>query len=756
MNNFSILLRPGRGGTRGAAGLLPPLLGAALPLVGWLLLRADPAWLLPVMLGLTAALGGGGWWAGGEIARRRADAAAAAAALAAKARETDALAREMDSSVQSMDAANALLAQASGRFQELFQGLPAACVCFNQDGRIMEWNRAFETLYALSGIWDCTIWDTIYADADADMEGRVAAALDGERQEGILRVYRRPGGSPVHLYGSIFPLRGVDGAITGAISAEIDISAQHEAEDGLRRSEERLHTLYNVTSRQELSFEEKTHELLSVGAEQFGLPLGVLAEVDGDHYRIAQSVSPGDSLAPGTAFATCDMYCAEALTLADAVSFEAAGMTDRRDTSAYRRYGLEAYLGAPVRVNGAVWGTLCFAGPQAHPRLFTSGDRELLRLMAQWVGGEIARRQAEDAIRESEERFRTAIASISEGLIVMDSAGIVTLWNSSAEQILGMARTEMHGLRPVNPEFAAVREDGTRFPQGSYPLMASLRRGVAQHDVVMGLPRRGEPQSFGPAEMLWVSVNAKPLFLSGAAEPYAVVATFADITERRRSADQITRQMHQITDYAAVLEEQKEQLEEANRRLELLALHDSLTGLGNRRAFENRLAQEVAQSRRYGTPLSVLLLDVDSFKEYNDSFGHPAGDEVLRRLAQVLRGQGRETDFFARYGGEEFIVVLPLTDASGATILAERLRGAVEQAAWPERGVTASLGAATLLPDMPDDAALVSAADGALYAAKAAGRNRVFHALSLPPAESALKTLAATAEAGRSRALSAA
>lgn len=724
--------------------------GFVLPLLGFLVLRAMPALLPLVMPALAVGLAGLGWLAARQIERRTAGADTVRQAL-------DLQRREMALNAQSMDAANALLAQASGRFQELFQGMPAACVCFDKGGRIMEWNRAFETLYDLPKLWGGSVWETIYDSGDAEIVGAVAAVFDGERQEGIERTFRRPDGSALRLHCSIFPLRGVDGEITGAISADIDISAQHEAEDALRRSEERLHTLYNVTSRQELSFEEKIEEMLSLGAEQFDLPIGALARVQGDFYRVVHAVSPGDVIASGTEFATCDTYCEEALKLLDTVSFEEAGATERRDTLAYRSFGLEAYLGTPVRVNAEVWGTLCFAGRRAHPRLFTSGDRELLRLMAQWVGGEIARRQAEEAIKESEERFRTAIASISEGLIVMDSAGVVTLWNSSAEQILEMTQTEMHGLRPVNPEFEAVREDGTKFPQGSYPLMASLRRGVAQHDVVMGLPRRSRPHTIGQSGMLWVSVNAKPLFLFGATEPYAVVATFTDITERRRSANQITRQMTQITDYAAVLEEQKTQLEAANRQLEGLAMHDSLTGLGNRRAFEHRLGQEMNQAKRYGTPLSVLLLDVDSFKTYNDTFGHPAGDGILRRLSEILRSQGRDTDFFARYGGEEFIVILPLTDAAGAMVLAERLRAAVERTAWPERPVTVSLGAATLLAAMSDAAALVAAADHALYAAKTAGRNCVFHALSLPEMHGAADaTLAEAAQASSESALLAA
>ena len=670
---------------------------------------------------------------------RRSDASAAAAQHAFSVQRLELIAQqqEMETNTQSMTAANALLTQASGRFQELFQGLPTACVCFDKNGRIMEWNRAFEQLYALPAALGASVWDTIYSGAcRAALETLAAAVFEGARQEGIERTFLRPDGAEVHLYGSIFPLRGDGGEITGAISTDIDISAQKQAEEALRLSEERMHTLYNVTSQQELSFEEKTQELLALGADQFGLTVGSLARVQNERYQVVQAISPGGVLEIGAEFVTRDMYCSEALKLADAVSFEEAGATERRGSVAYRDHGLEAYLGAPVRVNGAAWGTLCFAGYQPHPRLFTSGDRELLRLMAQWIGGEIARREAEQAVKDSEERFRIATGAISEGLIVLDDSGVVTLWNDSAEQILEMTRTEMHGLRPVNPEFAAVREDGTKFPAGSYPLMASLRRGVPQHNVVMGLPRQGRMGEMFSSEMLWVSVNAKPLFGNGAAKPHAVVATFTDISERRRSADQITRQMTQITDYAAVLEQQKGQLEEANRQLEALALHDTLTGLGNRRAFEQRMVQEMNQARRYGTPLSLLLLDVDSFKAYNDSFGHPAGDEILRRLAAILRGQGRETDFFARYGGEEFIVILPLTDARGAMTLAERLRAAVENAEWPGRPVTASIGAATLRAEMAGEEALVSAADQALYAAKTAGRNCVLHAAAFSDEDS--------------------
>ena len=737
----------------GLAGALPALMGLPLPAGAEAARRsAQPAGdlLLTRPMALMAALLLAGLLAGALLLARAArrhmsQAEAGNAKLAAanralqeeiqeRTRIEGAMAvqqQEMEWGAQSLTQMNALLAEASGRFQELFQGLPVSCVCYDRQGRIMEWNRVFERLYSLENPLGRSVWETVYQCAAAPhIADAVAAVLEGETQEGI--EWARPGPDKiwVHLYSSIFPLRGADGEITGAISADVDISAQHQAEEALRLSEERLHTLYNTTSQQGLSFEEKTEAMLALGSLQFGLEIGVLARVSGERYEVVQALAPHDAIAAGAAFPASETYCSEALALADAVSFEQSSGTERAETFPYQKFGLEAYIGAPIRVQGSIWGMLCFAGRQPHPRLFTSGDRELVRLMAQWVGGEIARQQAEEAVHESEERFRIAIASMSEGLILMDAEGCIRLWNDSAERILEKTQSEMRGWRPLNPDFTPVREDGSSFREGSYPLMVSLRRGLPQTDVVVGLPRAG-------GGMVWVSVNSKPLFSPGSDTPNSVVATFSDITERRRHEDVIQEQIMQIKDYTVVLETQKMELEAVNAELETLALRDGLTGLSNRRAFGQRLALEMGRAVRYGIPLSLLLLDVDHFKEYNDTFGHVAGDEVLKTLSQVLHLQGRETDFFARYGGEEFVIILPHTDSAGALTLAERLRLAVSEAPWPARPVTASIGAATLLPSMEAEDDLVSAADRALYSAKAAGRNRVVHALSpdeaLPP-----------------------
>lgn len=169
-------------------------------------------------------------------------------------------------------------------------------------------------------------------------------------------------------------------------------------------------------------------------------------------------------------------------------------------------------------------------------------------------------------------------------------------------------------------------------------------------------------------------------------------------------------------------------LEESNARLAALATSDALTGLANRRAFDEALAREFALAKRHKRPLSLVAFDVDHFKSFNDEFGHPAGDEALKQVADVISECCRESDVAARYGGEEFALLLPATDANGAVALAERIRAAVEAKPWRLRRVTVSAGVAVLGdvgPAIGSPAEIIATADHALYRAKHGGRNRV-------------------------------
>lgn len=173
------------------------------------------------------------------------------------------------------------------------------------------------------------------------------------------------------------------------------------------------------------------------------------------------------------------------------------------------------------------------------------------------------------------------------------------------------------------------------------------------------------------------------------------------------------------------------QLEDANRRLADLALRDPLTGVHNRGYLEEFLAQEVTRAQRYGTSLVVAMLDLDDFKAYNDTQGHLAGDDVLRRVADVMRSCLRRSDLVARYGGEEFTVVLVGTHPDDAARVLERIRGAVASLSVPGAevlpwgSITLSVGAACFPHDGQTTRELLSRADDALYRAKAWGKNRV-------------------------------
>jgi diguanylate cyclase (GGDEF)-like protein len=195
---------------------------------------------------------------------------------------------------------------------------------------------------------------------------------------------------------------------------------------------------------------------------------------------------------------------------------------------------------------------------------------------------------------------------------------------------------------------------------------------------------------------------------------------------------QLLRQDQEKTDLLHRLEIANQELEVVNRHLHTLVSTDALTGVANRRAFDLTSAREWLRAARDQVPISMLMLDIDHFKAYNDIYGHQSGDECLRRVATAAASVlHRPVDVLARYGGEEFAVVLPNTRLEGATRMARHILAAVGNQALPHEGsahghVTVSIGAACLTPDgVLGVDALVGHADAALYAAKRSGRNSV-------------------------------
>ena len=198
----------------------------------------------------------------------------------------------------------------------------------------------------------------------------------------------------------------------------------------------------------------------------------------------------------------------------------------------------------------------------------------------------------------------------------------------------------------------------------------------------------------------------------------------ARIEERLK---ELQRRLNAASETILRLELEGDQLKQINNQLHDLSETDELTGLRNRRHFQYAIQSSFSMACSHDQPVSLVMLDVDHFKSFNDEHGHRAGDAVLRTLATILLKHVRPEDQVARYGGEEFVIILPNTDAQLGSAIAERLRRVIADHTWPIRRVTASLGVATSDPEILDGFELLEAADNALYRSKAAGRDRVTH-----------------------------
>ncbi|MDD2545877.1 MAG: GGDEF domain-containing protein, partial [Burkholderiaceae bacterium] len=212
------------------------------------------------------------------------------------------------------------------------------------------------------------------------------------------------------------------------------------------------------------------------------------------------------------------------------------------------------------------------------------------------------------------------------------------------------------------------------------------------------------------------------------------------LLERKNALEAINRHLE------SMVAQRTAALEAANQELASLARKDALTGLPNRLAANERLRLEFQQMKRSAVPYALMMMDIDFFKQVNDTHGHPAGDEVLCHVARLLLASLRETDFVGRVGGEEFMVLLPRTDLALAMVIAEKIRAAVEShPIEPVGRVTLSLGVAMASVDQEDVDVAVHQADALLYKAKQGGRNRV----ASPPTVGAPPEVRAQQEEGR-------
>ncbi len=298
------------------------------------------------------------------------------------------------------------------------------------------------------------------------------------------------------------------------------------------------------------------------------------------------------------------------------------------------------------------------------------------------------------------------LQNIDVGLVVLDSNFNVRLWNSfmqnhSARQPSDVLGNKIFDLFPELPE-------------------AWFRR-KAQSVMVLG---NSAFTTWEQRPFLFRFRNYRPV--TGRAAFMYQNSTIIPLTDTRGKVAHICIILYDVTEIAT----NRMQLQRANHQLHIISRTDGLTGLLNRKTWEDSLQHEFRRFTRYHHTCSMIMFDIDHFKRVNDGYGHPAGDEVIRKAAEVVKACLRETDVAGRYGGEEFAIILVDTDAQGALVLAERLRQTIEATTvYYEDHVinfTISLGVAELTTRMSEPTLWIDSADRGLYRAKRAGRNRAF------------------------------
>jgi two-component system cell cycle response regulator len=333
-------------------------------------------------------------------------------------------------------------------------------------------------------------------------------------------------------------------------------------------------------------------------------------------------------------------------------------------------------------------------------------------------------------LSEAVERSQQAnhrFAQLFEGLPVAcyscDEEGRIYEWNQAAYELFGYQPHEVIAshIWDIFPEECPEKQ------QNQVAEKREMIQKVIAGQELMGIEATLRAKDGMP---LCVLMNVIPLRTTSE-EITGLICANVDITRRKMLENELAHKYEVEKDLNRQLQQKRAELINANERLAEMVTTDGLTGLKNHRYFREELEKTFMRSVREGLPVSIVMLDVDNFKQYNDTFGHPAGDEVLRTIAKLLQRSTRRPDLVARYGGEEFVILLPNTGQSEAQKVAERVRKAIANHPWTLRPVTASLGIATLDHRPSTPSLLVDQADKALYVSKHNGRNRVTHSFDV-------------------------
>ena len=305
-------------------------------------------------------------------------------------------------------------------------------------------------------------------------------------------------------------------------------------------------------------------------------------------------------------------------------------------------------------------------------------------------------------------RVKSALDSLVEGVVLTDQHDRIVLANTAFAEKVGKSTSSLLGHKTSEMKWIIPKSE---VEMNDFPWLKAINEKQSQTGVRLELPdQRG-------SRRLVFMVNSTPI-LDGYGKCRGSLATFDDVTQVEEKSEQLRIMLEK-------LEISRSEIQRKNKELEFLATHDPLTNCLNRRALFERLKADFSAARRYGHDLSCIMFDIDHFKSVNDTYGHAAGDEVLKGISKTLKATKRDSDTVGRYGGEEFCVILPHTDINGAIETAERFRMAIESSDFSGIQVTSSFGVSSISFGAGKESEIVDQADKALYIAKEKGRNRV-------------------------------
>jgi diguanylate cyclase (GGDEF)-like protein/PAS domain S-box-containing protein len=307
-------------------------------------------------------------------------------------------------------------------------------------------------------------------------------------------------------------------------------------------------------------------------------------------------------------------------------------------------------------------------------------DDELLSARA-----EISELLAE--LQRSERRTQIAMEMLNEGVLIFDQAGRVVYVNNAASRILSASFDQLIARHARDRRWRFVKPDGTKLSVSSHPAISTLQSGRSHRDVTMGVPKPS-------GETTWISVCSRAVPDERGLVDHVIV-TFTDITERRIILEQLEHQAH----------------------------HDQLTNLANRRLFHLELGRAISRSRRSGCAVALVYMDLNGFKQINDTLGHQTGDLVLCTIAQRLTAAMRSDELISRYGGDEFVALLSMLrhPREAIDVFTERMREALNEPVKTEAGpitVGASFGSSVYPHHGRTTEQLLSHADQAMFAMK--------------------------------------